>query len=273
MDPHTFFIDHTYYKWDKLLDDQTCNAMAAQARNAYNNGNYYDEKPAIYDSLIQKNTKHIEKQGYTRKYKAIYGDDVKTLTPLIYEYYTNENVIKMLSDVAGCHLHPVPTHKTVDLAVQIYSEPGDGTNWHHDRSIFNGGRAFTFLTVIYNTSDQQLTVWTDKYGTEKIQWSVGKAVLIEKFKTYHSVTPLGKGERMLLTLTYSEKPYSPSMLRPIEYFLNKSKNYGYLGFDAFTWLDYVVFVLTVLVIVYCIWILLRKRKQNKKFSRQKKSSK
>lgn len=252
MHPSLFFLDHTYFKWDKLLDDDTCRAMTRQVRDAYRSGRYFDEKPSTFDSIVQKNTLHLEKQGYTRKYRAIYGDDVKNSTPLVYGYYTSERVVRMLSEVAGCRLHPVPTHKTVDQAIQIYSEPGDGTNWHHDRSIFNGGRAFTFLTVIHNTSDQQLTVWTEKYGIEKIRWSVGKAVLIEKFKTYHSVTALGHGERILLTLTYSEKPYSPSLLRPVEYFMNKTKNYGYLGVHAFTAMDAVIFAIIALAIALSV---------------------
>ena len=244
---NSFFFDHTYFIWENLLDIETCQIMTNEVKNAYDQ--HYVEKPKLYDSLLQKNTNHIEKQGYSRKYKAIYGDDVKNLTPSIYEYYTNENVINMLSDVAGCQLHIVPTHKTVDQAVQIYNEKGDGTNWHHDRSIFNGGRAFTFLTVIHNTSDQQLTIWTEKHGIEKIQWSVGKAVLIEKFVTYHSVTPLHSGERILLTLTYCEKPYSPCMLRPVEYIMNKSKNFGYMGFDAFTVNDYIVGIIVVFIVL------------------------
>lgn len=266
MDPHTFFMDHTYYKWDKLLDDKTCAEMSNQVRQAYNDGLYYNENPTIYDSLVQKNTRHIEKQGYTRKYKAIYGEYVKEKTPLIYDYYMNPDLIRLLSSVAGCQLHPVPAYKTVDQAIQIYNTPGDGTNWHHDRSIFNGGRAFTFLTVIYNTSDQKLTVWTEKYGTEQIEWSVGKAVFIEKFKTYHSVTPLGYGERFLLTLTYSEKPYSPSIFRPIEYMMNKTKNYGYLGFDAFTVLDWVIIIVAFIVFVLIVYktVVFLKTKLDKK---------
>jgi len=262
MDNHSFFMDHTYFKWDKLLDDDICERMSQQVKKTYEQGTYYNETPSIYDSLVQKNTAHIEKQGYTRKYKAIYGEYVKLKTPLIYDYYTNEDIINMLSAVAGCKLYPVPAYKTVDQAVQIYNTPGDGTNWHHDRSIFNGGRAFTFLTVIHNTSDQKLTVWTEKYGIEKIEWSVGKAVLIEKFKTYHSVTPLTYGERFLLTLTYSEKPYSPSILRPVEYVLNKTKNYGYLGFDAFTLVDWILIVMTIILsislFIFLVKLFLRK---------------
>lgn len=155
-------------------------------------------------------------------------------------------------------MYPVPTYKTVDQSVQIYNEPGDGTNWHHDRSIFNGGRAFTFLFVIYNTSDQQLTVWTEQHGIEKIQWSVGKAVLIEKFKTYHSVTPLGHGERILVALTYSEIPYYPSIERPIEYVMNKAKNYGYLGLDAFDIIDYILLFIIFVIVCLSIYFAIQK---------------
>ena len=205
--------------------------------NAYHKA--YRENPTVIDSLVQKNTQHIGKQGYTRKYYAIYGDDVKNLT-LVYDYYTNPEVLRELSRVAGCQLYTVPSHKTVDLAVQIYKNQGDGTNWHHDRSIYNGGRCFTFLTVIHNTSDQKLTVWTDKYDKEVLPWTVGKAVLIEKFKTFHSVTPLQYGERILLTLTYSEKPYAPTLMHPREYLFNKAKNIAYLGADALTLQDYLI---------------------------------
>jgi hypothetical protein len=267
MNPREFFNEHTYYMWDTFLDEKTCKLMSEQVFEAYKKGIYYDENPSVFDNLVQNNTKHIEKQGYTRKYKAIYGEDVKYLTPLIYDYYMNENVIKVLSDVCGCTLYPVPAYKTVDQAVQIYNTPGDGTNWHHDRSIFNGGRAFTFLTVIHNTSDQQLTVWTEKYGIEKIPWSVGKAVFIEKFKTYHSVTPLGYGQRILLTLTYCEKPYTPSIFRPIEYALNKSKNFGYIGFNSFTILDWSIVLLIILLIILCLYFLYKRSVKSSKKGR------
>lgn len=141
----------------------------------------------------------------------------------------------------------------MDQAVQYYRTPGDGTNWHHDRSIFNGGRAFTFLTVIHNTSDQELKVWTQKYGIETLPWKVGKAVIIEKFKTVHAVSTLHQGERILLTLTYVEKPYYPTILHPIEYFNNKAKNCGYIGMDAFTPIDYIIMFIMILIIITIIY--------------------
>lgn len=111
-------------------------------------------------------------------------------------------------------------------------------------------------------SSQSFTILqiNKKYGVEKIPWSIGKAVLIEKFKTYHSVTPLNNGERILITLSYAEKPYVPSMLRPIEYMSNKAKNYGYIGIDAFTGYDVAVFLGFLLVIALSIRILLKKVK-------------
>jgi hypothetical protein len=171
-------------------------------------------------------------------------------------YYKDPDVIRELSRVAGCPLYTVPSKKTVDQAVQIYNTPGDSANWHHDRSIFNGGRTFTFLTVVHNTSNQELTVWTKKYGIEKLRWSVGKSVLIEKFVTYHSVTPLEYGSRILLTLTYTEKPYSPTILHPVEYTLNKMKNYSYLGMGAFTAIDYIIVVSTLTIFVVLIYKLI-----------------
>jgi hypothetical protein len=255
MDKHAFFMSHTYYAWDNFVPKQLCEQMTKEVFASFDK--HYTELPSAFDSIVQKNTNHLEKQGYTRKYRAIYGDDVKALTS-IYSYYTDPNVIRQLSEVAGCSLHTVPTNKTVDLAVQIYMDKGDGTNWHHDRSIFNDGRSFTFLTVIHNTSDQKLTVWTQEYGKEVLPWAPGKAVLIEKFKTYHSVTPLEYGERILLTLTYAEKPYYPTMLHPTQYILNKTKNYGYLGIDAFTPADYIVMFIILVIFILVIYYLYQK---------------
>lgn len=252
MTPSEFFNEHTYYMWPQLLDNESCARMTEQVQIAYNSNSYYDTKPSVVDSIAQNNTKHIQTQGYTKKYRAIYGEKVKELTPSIYEYYTNPQLIGLLSSVTKCPLYPVPAYKTVDQAIQIYNQKGDGTNWHHDRSIFNGGRVFTFLTVIHNTSDQMLTIWTEKYNVESLKWSVGMAVLIEKFKTYHSVTPLNIGDRILVTLTYAEKPYTPSILRPVVYLSNKSKNYGYLGFDCFTITDWVIMILVMSIVIAII---------------------
>lgn len=266
--PSHFFQDHTYWKWDYFLDEDTCKQMTSQVVDAYNKKKYYNTNPKWFDSIAQINTKHIEKQGYTKQYKAIYGEYVKDLTPLIYEYYVNPSVIQLLSSVTKCPMYPVPAYKTVDQAIQIYTEPGDGANWHHDRSIFGKGRCFTFLTVIHNSSDQRLTVWTDKYGIEEIKWSVGKAVLIEKFKTFHSVTPLTTGQRILLTLTYSEVPYKPTILRPIQYFQNKTKNFAYLGFDSFVTVDWIALIITIIISIVLIYILIMRiqilLKQSKK---------
>lgn len=258
MTPSEFFNEHTYYKWQQLVDNETCANMAEQVRKAYSTKLYYEERPGSFDFLAQRNTNHIEKQGYSRKYRAIYGENVKNMTPLIYEYYTNPQLIELLSNVVNCPLYTVPAYKTVDQAIQIYNQKGDGTNWHHDRCIFNGGRVFTFLTVIHNTSDQELTVWTEANGIEKLKWSVGMAVIIEKFKTFHSVTPLTFGERYLVTLTYCEKPYSPSILRPVEYIANKSKNFSYLGFDAFTLADWVIIITVIILIITAVYAIIVK---------------
>lgn len=269
--PSQYFQDHTYWKWDSFLEEETCKEMTSQVVDVYNKNLTYNTNPKWYDSLAQMNTQHIEKQGYTKKYKAIYGEYVKDITPLIYEYYTNPNVIQILSSVTKCPMYPVPAYKTVDQAIQIYTEPGDGTNWHHDRSIFGEGRSFTFLTVIHNTSDQRLTVWTKKYGREEIRWSVGKAVLIEKFKTFHSVTPLTTGQRILLTLTYSEVPYKPTIFRPIQYFQNKTKNFAYLGFHSFVTLDWIIMFITIItfltmICIFIMWIniILKQSKRTKR---------
>lgn len=48
--------------------------------------------------------------------------------------YTCPHIISMLERIIQCPLHYVPTYKTTDLAVQIYKNKGDGTNWHHDWS-------------------------------------------------------------------------------------------------------------------------------------------
>ncbi len=130
-------------------------------------------------------------------------------------------MIDHVSRVVGCRVHTVPSDRTVDQAVQIYTDRGDGASWHHDRSVFNGGRVFTVLIVPFNTSDQRLRVWTPNHGIEELRWRNGMLVVIEKFRTFHAVTPLQSGQRILLTFTYAELPYVPTMLRPIEYALNK----------------------------------------------------
>ena len=103
------------------------------------------------------------------------------------------------------------------------------------------------MTVIQNTSNQELTVWTQNHGKESIKWEVGKAVLIEKFKTYHSVTPLDYGKRILLTMTYVKIPYYPTILIPKQYILNKMKNWGYMGIHCVTPLDYMIVFLILCV--------------------------
>jgi len=236
MEYNDFFKSHTYYVFDNILSKSICSSMTSEVFQTYQSGNgIYNTNPKFYDNLIQSNTSHIDKQGYSRKY----------------------NLIEILSNVTGCKLHVVPTYKTVDQAIQIYNSVGDGTNWHHDRSIFNGGRSFTFLTVIHNTSNQCLTVWTEKYGKEIIEWKTGKAVLIEKFVTYHSVTPLEYGDRILLTFTYSEYPYSLSLLHPKQYILNKFKNYGYLGHHALDVIDFLIFFIIICIIILIVTMVYR----------------
>jgi hypothetical protein len=253
-----FFEDHTYCIVPNILTNDRCNKMMNEVVNY--NKKYYVEKPIVFDKLVQLNTKNLETQGPTRKYKAIYADEIKDMLPEVYSYYLDPDVISKLSQIVGVQLYSVPAYKTVDISVQIYEHEGDGANWHHDRSIYNGGRSFTFLSVIQNTSNQELTVWTEKYGIEKIKWSPCKTVLIEKFKTFHSVTPLTKGTRILLTFTYSEIPFKLSLMHPISYCLNKIKNFGYIGFDAFDFLDYTLVIITIIIIILIIY----RKKINKK---------
>lgn len=246
-----FFNEHTYYVFDNLLDKHTCSKMTEQIKKTPDKY-IYNTRPQFIDNIAQYNTQFLEKQGYTKKYDAIYGEDIKTNCPLVHEFYTNPDIIKKLEGVVGCKLHPVPPHKTSDMAIQIYRAKGDSANWHFDRSIFNGARCFTFLVTIHNTSDQELLIWNEKYGNAKIKWEVGKAAIIEKFVTYHSVTPLNYGDRILLTLTYTEKPYTPTIMRPFEYVSNKVKNFSYLHFDCFTLVDWLIILLVFILILYLL---------------------
>lgn len=258
MTPHDYFLDHTYYELHNVLSPNRCKKIADEILDYEKHNKMYRESERFYDSIIQYNAWNLEKQGKTRQYTAIYADQIRDHLSHVYDYYLDPNVIEQLSMVAGCKLYPVPAYKTVDLTIQIYSGVGDGANWHHDRSIFNGGRCFTFLTVVYNTSDQVLMVWSEKYGYEKIVWNPCKTVLIEKFKTYHSVSPLNYGKRILLTFTYTEKPFELSLIHPISYYLNKSKNFGYIGFDAFDGIDYTIIMLITIFFAYLVAKLYKK---------------
>jgi len=253
--PGTFFADHTYAAFPGRVSNDACEHMTREMLWARKTRGCYRSTPKVWDRLAQTNTTHIDtnNDAPTRKYCAIYGDVIRESIPSVIALYNDPDLIKLVSDTVGCQVHTVPTHRTVDLSVQMYSEEGDGASWHHDRSVFNGGRVFTVLLVPFNTSDQKLCVWTDKYKQEQLVWEAGMLVVIEKFKTFHSVTPLKSGSRILLTMTYSERPYSPSMLRPIEYGQNKVKNFAYLGTDSFTRGDWTVIAvvssLVVLIIV------------------------
>ena len=81
------------------MSDSECERMSKEADKA--TAHYFKEKPTFYDNIVQKNTKHIEKQGYSRKYHALYGDDVRRKCPRIYQYYTHPDTIKTLEKVAA----------------------------------------------------------------------------------------------------------------------------------------------------------------------------
>lgn len=254
----TFFNMHTYYAWDNFLNQSKCEEMTKEIFQVQQK--FHQKKPQLYHKLVQYNTQHLPTQGLTHKYQAIHGDTIKYFVPSVWEYYINPDIIQKLSKVAGVQLYTVPSHNTVDQSIQLYSKKGDSANWHHDRSIFNEGRVFTFLTVVHNTSDQELLIWTKQFGTEKIKWEVGKAALIEKFKTFHSVTPLNYGERILITLTYVEKPYYPTMLNPLQYIQNKTKNVGYIGTRAlnindFWIINFILFFVVFMIIITTYYIL------------------
>lgn len=251
MEASVFFSDHEYYVFDNLIDKSLCNKMSDQILRI-DDKYAYIETPQWYDKILQYNTSHIPGQSkYSRKYKAFYGDTVKDYATLVYDFYRSPETIQALEKTVGCSLHTIPTYKSSDISIQIYQNEGDGTNWHHDRSTYNGGRVFTFLVVTQNTSDQSFLVWTEKYGTETIPWTTGKCVVIEKFKTYHSVTPLHSGNRILLTLTYTEKPFYGSILQPYSYFMNRVKHMGHLGINALTIYD-IIFLCLMTILIYII---------------------
>jgi hypothetical protein len=144
----------------------------------------------------------VKDDAPTRKYCALYSDIIREEMPSVSACYRDSALIDHVSRVVGCKVHAVPNDRTVDQSVQIYTDKGDGASWHHDRSVFNGGRVFTVLIVPFNTSDQRLRVWTKKHGVEELQWHNGMLVVIEKFRTFHSVTPLQNGQP--ITFTYAE---------------------------------------------------------------------
>ena len=234
--------------------------MTIQVLDAYHHEQcFIEQNPSVYHEILQKqfkhttNTHHLDRQGVSRKFKAIYGEDVRKFTPLVYSYYTNPDVITELSRVTGCPLYTVPLDShSVDVGIQLYDREGDGTDWHQDRGIYNGGRSFTFLTVIHNTSDQVLNVWTSKNDKEELKWEVGRAVLIEKGKTVHSVTPLLQGSRILLSFTYTEIPYYPTIMRPVEYSKNKIRDIGNLGIKALSVLDWTFILVNVMFVLSSI---------------------
>jgi hypothetical protein len=81
-----FFKSHDYFKFDNLLDEETCSKMTREVYDATKKSKVYNETPQLFDNIVQSNTKHIEKNGYTRKYNAMYGESIQKHMPSIYNY-------------------------------------------------------------------------------------------------------------------------------------------------------------------------------------------
>jgi hypothetical protein len=84
---HDFFMDHTYCAWNDFVPLDRCRKMTDEISTKQ----LYVERPTVADGIVQLNTRHLDTQGYTRKYHAIYGDDVKAIES-IYAYSSNVEV-------------------------------------------------------------------------------------------------------------------------------------------------------------------------------------
>jgi len=205
---------------------------------------------SIFSILGQLNTSHnTEKDLIYKKHSVITGTDIQEHFPELHYYYYN-CFADIVSQVVGTKVYPINEKNTTNNALIIYENEGDSLRWHTDRSMFNGKKVYSLLVYLHNSSFQKLCYINYDKNKKCLHTDENSSVILEHFTLEHAVTPLKNNEKKILwTMTYAE---DININNPISYFIDKIKNFSYLGFEAFNPLD-IFFMILLIILIFIIF--------------------
>jgi hypothetical protein len=120
-------------------------------------------------------------------------------------FYSNEQFLKQLSEIAGEDLYPVNSMDLQRCWIRYYFEGMKSQyykNYHHDIKRYGGGvKQYRLVIPVYDTSDTMFTI--NGHGTFPFEENMG--VFLEASNCLHKVE-FKRGERLLLIMDFINKP-------------------------------------------------------------------
>jgi hypothetical protein len=197
----------------------------------------------FYDIKYDKKEHDINLQ-----YNLIDGSDIQKYFPDLHYYYHN-CIADIISKIIGTPVYPLNEANTINNSLLIYENENDSIRWHTDKSMFNGKRAYTVLIYLYNDSSQNLCyIHYDNKEKECVFTDVNSCIILEQFHLEHMVTPIKSNEKKIAwSMIFAE---DMNLDTPQSYFLDKMKNFGFIGLRAFNNMDYLQVILIIIIIIY-----------------------
>ena len=150
--------------------------------------------------------------GY-KKSGSVSAHVIADAAPQIIGLYRSDVFRRVIERVVGRRLELCPPSDAHACALYYYTERGDHIGWHYDASHYQGER-FTVLISLADDSTARLLGQLYRGDPDReveplaLATPPGTCVIFNGDRLYHSVSPIGEGERrVVLSLEYVTNPH------------------------------------------------------------------
>jgi hypothetical protein len=160
---------------------------------------------SIRDSIFSIESRAVRKHvPFARRGSAIPQSVLDQSIPDIREYH--RSLVPVVSKLIGQRVSMCPAVSGTSRTVLVYDQPGDYIDWHYDTDA-QSHPSSRFFTLLLPVETRSMCMTFRVRISRDVETDLRLPVLFEGPTTFHSATPMCRGERrILLALTFCTHP-------------------------------------------------------------------